>query len=332
MNTIRRVKIAGLGKSLPRRVVTSAELETRLGLEPGWIERKTGVAERRHATDETAASLGAEAARVALQRAGLTLGDVGLILCASGTPQQTIPCTAVFFQRELGPEAHGIPCFDVNSTCLSFLTGLDVAANAVALGQHRAVLVVSADLASVGLNWNEKESCVLMGDGAAAAVVTRAEETEPSHLYPSSFTTHSAGADLACLTGGGTLNHPNAPTTTPEMNLFHMDGPAIFRFTQQASVPFIAKYLASLPFPAEEIRVLVPHQASLFAVRMAARACGFEQERLVENIQTHGNCISASLPMALHDAVEAGRIRRGDRILLAGTAAGVSIGALAMVY
>jgi 3-oxoacyl-[acyl-carrier-protein] synthase III len=332
LSTTRRVKLAGLGKSLPRRVVKSAELEERLGLEPGWIERKTGVAERRYVTDETASSLGAEAARAALERARVRLSDVELLICASGTMEQTIPCTAVLIQRALGPEADGIPCFDVNSTCLSFLHGLDVAANAVALGASRTVLVVSSEVASVGLDWKEKESCVLLGDGAAAAVVTRAEEGEPSLLYRAAFTTHSAGAELAHYKGGGTRYPPNGPGTEPEHNLFHMEGPSIFRFTQRASVPFIEKYLASLPFPAEDLRALVPHQASLFAVRMTARACGFEQERLVENIQTHGNCIAASIPMALHDAVEAGRIRRGDRVLLAGTAAGVSIGALALVY
>lgn len=331
MKTPRRVKIAGIGKHQPEGVVTSAALEARLGLAPGWIVEKTGVESRRH-TQETQAAMGAAAAKAALQDAGATLADVGLILGACGGPQQVIPSTAVFFQRELGPAADGIPSFDVNATCLSFLAALDVAAGYVASGTHQGVLVIASEKPSVALDWTEEESAVLLGDGAAAVFVTAAAEADASAMWPASFTTHSEGAELAEIRGGGTLHHPNATGTEPRMNLFHMEGPKIFKLTQKRSVPFIARYATELPFALGDLRALVAHQASLFALRMTARACGFTDEQLLVNIGDHGNCMSASIPMVLHDGVRSGRIRRGDPILLAGTAAGISIGAMAMVY
>jgi 3-oxoacyl-[acyl-carrier-protein] synthase-3 len=332
MKQPRRVKIAGIGKYLPARRVSSTELEGRLGLSPGWIERKTGVRERRYAETEVQSQMGAHAARAALDDSGVSLKDIDLIISASATPEQCIPCTAVFIQRALGAEAEGVPCFDVDSTCLSFVFGLEVAASFVASGSYRNVLVVSAELPSVALDWKEPESSVLMGDGAAAVVVTRAAETDESVLYPAGFTTFSSGAELAQLQGGGSRFHPDNPATRPELNRFHMKGPKIFRFAQKAAVPFVARYLEEIEWPSASLDVVVPHQASLFAVRMSAKACGFAPEKLVENIQTHGNCLAASIPMALHDGIRSGQIRRGHRVFLVGTAAGLSVGALALRF
>ncbi|MFN7133470.1 MAG: beta-ketoacyl-ACP synthase 3 [Myxococcales bacterium] len=332
MRTVRNVKIAGVGKDLPARVVTSAELEQRLGLEAGWIESRTGVVERRHATEETASQLGARAAMRALEDAGVALEEVDLLICGSGTPEQTVPSTAVLIQRALGPRAEGIPSFDVNSTCLSFVTGVDIAANFIAAGTYRNVLVVSTEVSSCGLNWDEKESCVLLGDGAAAALLTPTPEGERSCIYTAAMGTWSSGADLAKLEGGGSRFHPNDPRTRPEQNLFHMEGPKILKYTQKHAIPFVAEYMASLPFGIAELKALVPHQASLLALRIAARACGFADAQVMENIREHGNCVAASIPLVLHDSVKNGTIRRGDRILLAGTAAGVSVGTMAVVY
>jgi 3-oxoacyl-[acyl-carrier-protein] synthase-3 len=327
------VKIAGIGKYLPERVVHSAELERDLGLEAGWIERATGVvARRRVAPGETQSRMGAAAARAAVADAGASLADVDLILGASGGMEQPIPCTAVLVQRELGLAARGVPCFDVNSTCLSFLHALDVAAHLVERGSYRGALVVSSESPSVALNWAEPESAVLLGDGAAAALVTPAAEGEASLIYPAAFTTDSRGAELAMVKGCGTAHHPNVPGTPPEWNLFHMEGPKILRYAVKQSVPFMERYAASLPFPLADVRALCAHQASLFALRIGARACGFREDQIVENIADHGNCVAASIPMVLHDAVRSGRVRRGDRVMLAGTAAGLAVGAMALVY
>jgi 3-oxoacyl-[acyl-carrier-protein] synthase-3 len=332
MQTWRRVRIAGIGKALPSRVVTSAELEQRLRLEPGWIERKTGVRERRHATGESASQLGADAARAALSHAGATLADVDLVVCAAASSEQTIPCTAVLVQKQLGPGADGIPCFDVDATCLSFVYGIDVAAALVQSGAYRGVLVVSPEIGSPAIDWSEEESCVLLGDGAAAVLVTPSAPGETSAMAFARFQTWSEGAALAELRGCGSRYPPNVPTTTPEMNLFHMQGPRIFKFAQRATAPFVRDYLRAVGWEAAEVGTVAAHQASLFALRSTARACGFTDDQVLENIQDHGNCVAASIPMVLHDGVRSGRVRRGDRVLLAGTAAGLSVGALALTY
>ena len=173
---------------------------------------------------------------------------------------------------------------------------------------------------------------MLLGDGAGAVFLTRTPEGEASAMSPGRFTTFSDGAELAQLLGGGSKHHPNAPTTTPAMNRFHMEGPRIFKFTQKHTLPFVAEYFADLGVEAKDFAALVPHQASLVALRMAARAAGFSETQVLENIADHGNCVAASIPMVLHDGVRSGRIRRGDRVLLAGTAAGVSLGALALTW
>jgi 3-oxoacyl-[acyl-carrier-protein] synthase-3 len=177
------VRLAGLGSYLPDRRVTNAELEDRLGIAPGWIRRATGVEERRYAGDESASTMGAAAARDALAAAGLEPGDLDAIVGAAAAPQQAIPCTAVFIARELGLADGRAACFDLNATCLSFLFALHTVANLIASGAYRTVLIVSSEVASRTLNPNERESAVLFGDAAAAAIVTRAEPGEASTLW-----------------------------------------------------------------------------------------------------------------------------------------------------
>jgi 3-oxoacyl-[acyl-carrier-protein] synthase-3 len=332
LHTARPVKIAGIGKHLPGRVITSAALEQRLGLPAGWIERKTGVRERRHVgPGETQSRMGAAAGRAAVADAGAALADVDLIICASGGQEQPVPCTAALIQRELGLAEAGVPGFDVNSTCLSFVQGLDVAAHYIGGGGYRAVLVIATEAPSTAIDWSEHESAVLLGDGAAAVLVTPAADGD-GLMYQAAFTLDARGAGLAEVRGGGTAHPAHHPDTTAAMTRFHMQGPRIFRYAQRQSVPFIARYAAGLPFPLDSLGAVCAHQASLTALRLTARACGFRAEQVLENIATHGNCVAASIPLVLHDGVRAGRIRRGDRVLLAGTAAGTSVGALALVF
>jgi 3-oxoacyl-[acyl-carrier-protein] synthase-3 len=235
-------------------------------------------------------------------------------------------------QKQLGAQVEGVPCFDLNSTCISFLNGLDVAANMLVSGAYRGILVVSPEIASSSLNWKEEESCVLLGDGAAAVFLTTPSAGESSEMSRARFTTLSQGSELAQLKGGGTRFHPNGSGTTPDMNLFQMQGSRIFKFTKRQMQPFMQRYLEDLGEVPASFRALVAHQASLFALRSTAKACGFEEAQVLENIQDHGNCVAASIPMVLHDGVSSGRIRRGDRVLLAGTAAGITLGALALTY
>ena len=326
------VKIAGLGWYLPERRVSSAELEQQLNLPAGWVERTTGVSERRYATHETSVSMGAAAARMALARAALTAADLDAIVCASTAPQQAIPCTAALLQRELSAPDGGSACFDVNATCLSFLVALQIAAHLVTGGLYRRVLIVSSELASRSLNPQEWESAVLFGDSAAAAVVTPAAAEEASAIWHSQVVTYSSGADLTSLVGGGTLHHPNDPLTTPVMNTFHMDGPAVFKKATRLLGPFLENFFAQLGWTRSQVNLVVPHQASRHGVELLTARLGFQPEQVFLNLPTRGNCISASIPLALSEAYDAGRLRRDDRVVLVGSGAGLTFGALALTF
>ena len=326
------VKLAGLGWYLPERRVKNAELEERLDIPANWIERATGVLERRYIGDETVVGMGAAASRMALEDAGLHVADLDAIICASTTPQQAIPCTAAFLQRELRAPEGVSACFDINATCLSFLFALHTAAHLVAAGVYRNVLICSSEIASCSLNPRERESAVLFGDAAAAAVLTRSQAGETSAIWHALFETYSSGAELTQILGGGSLHHPNDATTTPEMNMFNMRGSAIFKQAAILMEPFLQRFFSVLCWEREQIDAIVPHQASRHAIEQLSRRLGFNSDQVVLNLATRGNCISASIPLALAEAVYSGRIQRGDRVLLIGTGAGLTLGALALTF
>jgi 3-oxoacyl-[acyl-carrier-protein] synthase-3 len=326
------VRIAGTGIYLPEKRVSSAELEERLGLAPGWIERRTGVRERRHNGGETAAYQAACAARQALETAGVEAGELDAIVGASSGPQQLIPCTAAFVQRELGAPEGGSACFDINATCLSFLTALHTLAPLVAAGVYENVLIFSTEIASRSLNPCQPESFVLFGDGAAAAVLKRTPEGEASALHTARFATHHSGAEYTQYRGAGSLHPPNDPATLPFMNVFDMDGPAVFRQASRLAPPFLDEVFAKLDWRRDEVARVIPHQASRRGLDLFTARLGFTDEQVFRNIAERGNCIAASMPMALHEAIQAGKVQRGDRILMAGTGAGLTLGAVALTY
>lgn len=326
------VKIAGLGWYLPERRVSSAELAERFKLAPGLIERTTGVLERRYAGGETASGMGAAAARMALAQAGLEPSQLDAIVGASSAPQQCIPCTAALVQRELGaPEGRSL-CFDINATCLSFLVALHTAAQLIAAGAYHTVLVYSSEIASPSLNPGQWESAALFGDAAAAAVLTHSAPGEPSTIWHAQFATYSSGADLTQCLGGGTLHHPNDPRTTPDMNLFHMQGLAVFRQAVRIMRPFLDQFFDTLGWQREQVATVVPHQASRHGVEQLSDRLGFRHEQVFTNLRERGNCVAASIPLALAEAVHSGRIQRGERVVLLGTGAGLTVGALALTF
>ncbi len=326
------VKIAGLGWYLPARRVTNAQLEEQLGIPASWIERTTGVRERRYVTTETMLSMAAAAASMALEDAGLCPGDLDAIICASSAPQQVIPCTAAFLQRAISAPDGASACFDLNATCLSFLFALQTAAHLVAAGVYHVVLLCSSEPASISINPMERESAALFGDAAAVAIVTRSEADEDSVIWHALFETHSSGAALTQILGGGSLHHPNDPATTPEMNLFHMDGPAVFKQGLTLIEPFVDRFFSTLGWKREEVDAVVPHQASRHAIEVLTRRLGFHEKQVINALALRGNCVSASIPLTLAEAIHAGSIRRGDRVVLLGSGAGLTLGALALTF
>lgn len=326
--------ISGLASSLPEEVVSSASLEAELNLPVGWIEQRTGIRERRRATRQSVLDLAEPAARLALRRAQRDGGDLGLVVGASTGRHQLIPCTAALLQRRMGlPEGRAF-AFDVDATCLSFLVGLRVAAQWIAASASPgadAALLFSSEMNQHSLNPREPESYVLIGDGAAAAVLEHRPDSG-SGIHGAWFATHPSGGDYTCFLGGGTHHHPNNPSTTHEMNLFHMNGPAVFKMALKLVPDFMNRVFTELGWKPHDVAAVVPHQASAPGVDLLVSRCGLHRDQIVTNLATRGNCIAASIPIALSEAVESGRIQRGDRIVLCGTGAGLSLGAIALTF
>lgn len=326
------LKIIGVGRYLPERVVPSSEVERLCGIKPGWIERHTGVKERRWASPrESNSYMGAQAAREAVADAGMQLEDIDLILCASGTPEQTIPDNSALIQRELGLGKSGISCMSVHITCLSFLMAMDLASSLLATNRYKNILIVSSDVASVALNFNDPESAALFGDAAAAVVVTRTPEGESSKVEITRFETYSIGAHLTEIRGGGSRLHPANPATKPEDNLFSMAGPKVYRLARQHQDVFLERLRPGLSKAPGSIGLVIPHQASLLALR-ALRRNGIDDDQVVITLDRFGNCVATSLPLTLYEAVKTGRLKRGEEFLMAGTGAGLTLGGMILVY
>lgn len=325
------LKVLGLGHHVPSRVVPSSELESRLGLKEGWIAKKQGVRQRHWVQDETNSSMGAAAAREALRDAGLEPADLDLIVNASGSQEQAIPDGGALIQRQLGLGDSGIAAFSVHATCLSFLVAMDVAASFLATGRYRRILVVSSEIASHALNFDQTESSTLFGDGAAAAVVGKTPDGEASCLHAARFETYGEGAYFTQVAGGGTRRHPNDPKTEPSDNLFYMDGPAVFAMAVKHAPGFLERLQPGLSKGLGEIKIAVPHQASKLALE-AHRFYGMKRNQVARTIDHYGNVIAASIPLTLHETVREGRIERGDKILMIGTGAGLSIGGMILTY
>jgi 3-oxoacyl-[acyl-carrier-protein] synthase-3 len=332
---MRPLKIVATGKHLPRRVVRGEELDRLIGAAPGATEHASGVAERRYAgDDERASRMGALALMDALERARLRYEDLDAIVCASGTMEQPIPCTAALIQRELGKGDSGTPCFDINSTCLSFVTALDLVASLIEAGRYGRVAIVSTEIASVGLNPRQLEAASLFGDGAAAAVVERTPAGDLSGVITARMETYASAWKTCMIEGGGTGLDPHRHYSPENADRFRfaMDGRKVFRAVLERLPGFLERALAPAGLRVEEFALVIPHQASGSGMELMRRNLGIAPERWMNILATHGNMIAASIPLALHCAIEQGRLRRGDRALLVGTSAGLSLGAVAIEF
>jgi 3-oxoacyl-[acyl-carrier-protein] synthase III len=311
------VKVVGIGRFLPERIETAEDLAPRLGVTADWIKSRTGVI-RRHIADESMGEMGARAAREAL-------GDgppPDLIINASGVPHQVVPDGSVFIQEALG--LTGIPSFSVHATCLSFPVAMHNAACLIQAGAYRRVLIVSSEKPSVGRNFKEPESASLFGDGAAAVVLEPTPEGESSAILGFEMTTIPKVASLTELRGGGARLHPQNPATRPEDNLFHMEGPEIYKVALRGAPKVFRKLFARCGIGFDDVQVVVPHQASGPSVAVFNRF-GFAQEKIINQVHEHGNCVAASIPLALVYACHQGRIKRGDLVVLTGSGAGLSL-------
>jgi 3-oxoacyl-[acyl-carrier-protein] synthase III len=317
---------------LPEEAVPSTDLDRRLGLAAGTVEKKTGVRVRYFETRRSAAALGAEAASRALADAGLSFSDIDCLVAASATPDQAMPSNAALIHRELGSGGPAIPAFDIAASCLGFLVALDTVACLIESGRYRRILIVASDIASCGLDWSKLEASGIFGDGAAAAVIGPAEASG-SALLASAFATYSEGVHLCEIPGGGSRHHPSR-TTEPLLPLsrFRMDGKAVFRLAAEHMPGFLADLLAASGVGLDEISVVVPHQASKHALQYLRRLLGVERERIIDLFAGQANQVAASLPSALDAAIRGGRLRRGETALLIGSGAGLCLGGVVLRY
>lgn len=327
----RRVKLLATGKYLPKNKVTAEQLGQKLGIEAAWIQKKSGVMVRYFAEDETASQMGAIAAKKALEAAGLSLTDIDCIVCTSSVPEQSIPCTASLVQKQLGGELSGIPAFDINSTCLSFVVGLDTLSYLVDAQRYSRVLLVATEITR-GIDWNDPESSTLFGDGAAAAIMGKTNSQEGSKIICSRLETYSQGADLSQCLGAGNRYHPREYSDNIDRFLFKMQGRAIYRLAAKILPEFMERLLQPAGLTLNDIDLVIPHQASLMAMELIRKGLNIPKEKWMVIAPDHGNTIAASIPMTLHEAILQGKIHRGDRILLLGTSAGFSVGGMVLEY
>ena len=321
----RPLRLLGTGISTPAQWLDSAALDARLGLAPGTIEARTGVRRRGVEPDRNAAQVSAEAARVALDAAGLTIDDLDAVVCANASHDQAMPCNAALLHRELG--LRGAAAFDVNASCIGFLMGLDVIASLLATGRHRRVLLVSCDLASRALDPRDLDTIGLFGDGAAAAVLDAGEASDGPVLLAARFETWSEGAHACEIPGGGSRLPPSRHEGDyREVCTFRMDGKRLYRIAAEHFAGFVDGLLTEAGTDIESIDRVIPHQASRLGMEHVFKRLGLPRDRIEDLFATHGNQVSASLPTALHHALAGGRLRRGDTALLIGTAAGVTVG------
>ena len=310
-------KITGWGYYLPPTIETAEELSKKINKSSDWIISKTGVSERR-ISDIDVDKMGAMAAKIAIGEKPTP----DLIINASGVPKQTIPDTSVFIQKELG--YNGIPCFSIHSTCLSFLSAINVAGSFLKNQAYKNILIVSSDRGTIGRNFKEPESASLLGD-AAAALYLEPSSDKKQGLIDFEMSCFPDGANLTEVRGGGTNLHPQDKMTKEEDNLFSMNGPAIFKFTLPKVHRIILNILKRNNMTQSDIDLLIPHQASGKALEAYSKYGGFEKNRVMNIISTTGNCVAASLPLSFTIALEKKLISPGDTLFFAGTGAGLSI-------
>ena len=320
------IKITGIGYYLPEIIETAKELSKKIDKSEEWIISKTGVKERRISSLDVD-KMGAIAAKNALENHAT---NPDLILNASGVGKQVIPDTSVFFQKELGFDR--IPSFSIHATCLSFLVALNVAANFLVNGSYNKVLIISADRGTRGRNFNEPESSALLGDAAAAVVVEKSDVNEKSKIIDYIMKTYPGGSNLTEVRGGGTNLHPHDENTTYSDNLFSMNGPMIYKMARKIVYDQIQKDLKKHKLVFDDINLLIPHQASGLAVKAYSKFGGFDKSRVVDIISNTGNCVAASIPLALALANEKKMFKRNDILYFVGTGAGLSVASMLIRY
>jgi 3-oxoacyl-[acyl-carrier-protein] synthase III len=320
---MRYAHITGWGAHAPELVVTNDDLAHIVATSDEWIQERTGIAARRIAgVDEHTSTMGIEAGRRALQVANLDPGKLDLVICATSTPDYLMPATACLIQDGLG--ATHAAAFDLNTACSGFVYALSVASALIRAGDYDSVLVVGSEVMSRVMDWTDRSTCVLFGDGAGAVVVQASEQ--PGGILSFSLGADGSGGDLLTVKLG-TRHPPSIETLSAGTNFMTMNGQEVFRFATRIMNSSTRKVVDAAGLSLDDIDLIIPHQANTRILHVAAKQLGIPLERIFANLDKYGNTSAASVPLALVDAIQAGRVRAGDHIVMVGFGGGLTWGA-----
>ncbi len=308
-----RARITGTGSYVPRKILNNVDLEKSVETSDKWITERTGIKERRIASSsETASDLGAKASKKALKKAGLKPASIDLIIVATVSGDMPMPSTASFIQKKI--EAKNAAAFDLNAACSGFLYGLAVANSFITSGTYKNILLVGTEVLSRFTDWEDRTTCILFGDAAGAVVIEATSEDRgvmSLHL-------HSDGTmwNLLYLPGGGSKYPPSKESIDKRMHYIKMKGNETFRVAVRTLEKLVTDTLKENKIKPSDISLLIPHQANLRIIQATAKRLNLPMEKVVVNLDKYGNTSSASIPMAIDEAIESGRIRDGEYILL----------------
>jgi len=311
MSATRRAAIAGTGSYVPERILSNADLERMVDTTDAWIMERTGIRERRIAApEETSSTMAVIAARRACEDAGISPADIELIIVATITPDYVFPATACLVQQAIGAKRAG--GFDLEAACSGFVYGVNVASGLIASGMYRNVLVIGAETLSRLVNYQDRSTCILFGDGAGAAVLS-ARENGAGVLYTSM---HAEGEQQSMLIPAGGSRHPASPETVAQhLHTLHMDGKRVFKFATKIFVDLVEEAMAACRLKRDDVAMVIPHQVNQRIIEAAVRKLEMPIEKFFVNLDRYGNTSAASVPIALDEARRAGKVHAGDHVI-----------------
>lgn len=322
------INIEGSGRYLPEGLKTSEEIDAKLGKRKGYTVEKTGIEKRYFNYKETASEQAKHAIDKALEMAGIAFHEIDMIIAASGTPEQIIPCNAALIAQQYSKSKRRIPCFDINATCMSFVCAFEMASTLLMTGRYQRILVVSSEAGDGALNEGHFESYALIGNAAAAFILTTPAVNDRNLYYLRAARTqmYPEYANAAEIKAGGSAKYL-AEKNHKDEYYFNMQGPLLVKAMIKHMPTFLKTFLKEVEVEKADITYIVPHQASGPGISVLSKFLKLSSDRVINIIKDHGNTIAASIPFALDYALEEKAIKSGDKILLLGTGAGVSIGA-----
>ncbi|UMZ73322.1 beta-ketoacyl-ACP synthase III [Natranaerofaba carboxydovora] len=327
---LNNIKVLSTGKHLPERVVTNKELENYVETSENWISSRTGIEERRFVSDnESTSDLAAVAAKEALKRAEVKPEEVSMIVVTTMTPDMPFPSTACLVQDKIGAE--NAFAFDLEAACSGFLYGLIVGSQFVSAGSCRYVLVIGAETMSKILDFEDRSTCVLFGDGAGACLLGKADNHNQGIL---SFDLGADGgkSEILKMPGGGSLFPASHETVKNRYHYLKMNGNEVYKFAVKFLGQSALKTLEDAGKNPDEIDLLIPHQANLRIIDSAVKKLGIDYDKVFLNVAKYGNMSAASIPVALDEALDDGKITRGDLLVLVGFGAGLTWGSCVLVW